>query len=259
MLLELPVEVLQGIADWVPTAKALNNFAKSNTHLYQVVNPYLYRYDLEYCDGKTLTTAATLGQEARARLSLAAANKPSLRHIIQKALILAAQHGHKALVELLVSVEGIDPDLPDECKRAPLYYAAHEGHEAVLEMLLQLEVNPDREDGTMETPLGMAARRGNLGVMKLLLATKRLLTAGAKIKVQDDRGRTPLILAAGWGCTSEAVETLIAAGAEIHSQDNRGRTALIHAVRHNDLKAVKALITAGAKIDIQDNSGMTAL
>ncbi len=105
---------------------------------------------------------------------------------------------------------------------------------------------------------------------------KALVDAGADLDIQDEAGRTALIIAvhdSGHNIKYDratVVKYLIAAGAKLDIQDKTERTALIE-VSYSDrvgggnieyntrVEIVRSLIDSGAKLDIQDKSGSTAL
>ena len=70
MLLRLPNELLQCVAENLDLAEHINAFARTNTRLYNLLNRYLYRYDIQQCGSSALLWAARHGQEATARKSL---------------------------------------------------------------------------------------------------------------------------------------------------------------------------------------------
>lgn len=84
-----------------------------------------------------------------------------------------------------------------------------------------------------------------------------LVSRGANPNIRDNRGTTPLQLAAGLGFV-EGVEYLITAGARVDESDNTGETPLIGAVHRRDLGLVRTLVKAGANPDRPDNSGRSA-
>ncbi len=127
-----------------------------------------------------------------------------------------------------------------------------------------------------------------------VLAASKLIAAGAKINLQDNEGKTALMLAARSGYSSTA-SVLIDAGAKVNLQDVKGDNALVYFViyakrdpivivnklieakaevnqkRYNNWTAlmyavyrgyaatVDALITAGANVNLQDEKGKTML
>src|SRR5690348_3716976 len=89
----------------------------------------------------------------------------------------------------------------------------------------------DQDDSLIE-----AANTGDIATVK------RLLGHGANPNCADDRGLTPLSIAA-FGGHRELVLALIAAGADVHAKDTFGRTALHHAASSGQtLIAVRLLM-----------------
>ena len=68
---------------------------------------------------------------------------------------------------------------------------------------------------------------------------------------------TPVMVAAADG-DSATVERLIAAGAKINVRDNRGATALMYAVRNGHRHVIRVLLQAGADPRLSTNSDLTA-
>lgn len=103
-----------------------------------------------------LTVAAATGRAPAARQRLAAADRDS-RH---RALALAAQHGHVALVRLLLDA-GEDPNRYNppgsHSHSTPLHQAALAGHEAVVRLLVEQGARLDVKDLLFQgTPLDWA-------------------------------------------------------------------------------------------------------
>ena len=53
-------------------------------------------------------------------------------------LLLAAERGHEAVVQLLLAHAAVDPNQARQDGVTPLYMAAQNGHEAVVRLLLAL-------------------------------------------------------------------------------------------------------------------------
>jgi hypothetical protein len=108
--------------------------------------------------------------------------------------------------------------------------------------------------------LHAAAREGNIE------ATRLLITQGAKVNAQDDKGFTPLhvavrddrepVLKIG---QKSIVQLLLAAGAEVDARDKKGATPLHHAAFLRRMRAAKQLLAGGASVNISDMRGETAL
>ena len=125
------------------------------------------------CTGKTpLLWAAKNGHEGAVKLLLELEDVDPDRPDNQGSTPLswAAYHGHEGVAQLLLGQKDVDPDMPDEQDSTPLSWAANNGHDGVVKILLEREdVDPNRPDENNQTPLACAAREGNEGVVKLLL------------------------------------------------------------------------------------------
>jgi ankyrin repeat protein len=87
------------------------------------------------------------------------------------------------------------------------------------------------------------------------LQTLKRLSAGKSGGV-DDRGRTPLMYAAGVG-SPEAMRVLLADGADVNAADTFGVTALMFGTR--DISKVRLLLDAGARANDKSKQNQTAL
>ena len=140
-----------------------------------------------------LLLAAESGHKAVMELLLtqASVNPDSKDGLGRTPLSAAAEYGRGAAVGLLLAQGGVDPDSKDNSGRTPLSVAAEYGHEAVVKLLLaQDRVNPDSRDKHLWTPLSWAARNGHEAVAKLLLAQD-----GVDPDSKDNFGQTPLSMA----------------------------------------------------------------
>jgi ankyrin repeat protein len=76
-------------------------------------------------------------------------------------------------VELLLGVEDVSPDIPDNMGETPLFQAASQGHEGVVRQLLeQKDVNPKRPSNNGQKALMLAVENEHVGVISLLKAHK---------------------------------------------------------------------------------------
>ena len=182
----------------------------------------------------------------------------------------AAEHGHEAMVKLLLDTgkAGIDSkdknygqtplswaaDLESKDKegRMPLSWAAEKGHEAVVKLLLEKGAELDSKDSRGRTPLSWAAANGHEAVVKLLLEK------GAERESKDSYGQTPLSWAAENGHEA-VVKLLLGKGAELDSKDSSGRTPLWRAAANGHKAVVKLLLGEGAELDSKDSRGRTPL
>ncbi|MBO4520058.1 MAG: ankyrin repeat domain-containing protein [Alphaproteobacteria bacterium] len=90
-----------------------------------------------------------------------------------------------------------------------------------------------------ETPLMMAANEGNLDICKWLVNEK-----GADINARNDDGETPLMYA---NCF-QIVTFLVEAGANVNEENEEGKTALNYAIYGNNFDTFRYLVEHGADI-----------
>jgi hypothetical protein len=108
----------------------------------------------------------------------------------------------------------------------------------------------DRETG--ETALHIVISRRDSVWLNFLLAK------GAKPDLADNRGTTPLMLAAELRFLDGA-RLLLATGAQVDKANDKGETPLIRAVQLRDLPMVRLLIAGGANPEKADTlAGMSA-
>jgi ankyrin repeat protein len=152
------------------------------------------------------------------------------------------------MVELLLEVRGIDPNLKDKDNGlSPLSVAVQNGRVEVVKIFLQderVEVNLEDHDG--RTPLSLAAGSGSEGMVKLLLANEKVCK---HINSQDKRcQQTPLLWAARKSLTgrAEVVKLLLGKGASPDSRDTEcGRTPLIWAAVNGNREMVATMLNNG--------------
>ena len=89
---------------------------------------------------------------------------------------------------------------------------------------------------------------------------RRLLEVGGNLQARDERGRTPLILAALSGAVG-TMRVLVEAGAELDARDTGRRrwTALMHALDAEMATSALALLEWGADADAGEESGYSPL
>ena len=159
------------------------------------------------------------------------------------ALLIAAMHGDKPMVELLVERKDVDVDKKDYGGQTPLLVAAEQGQEQIFELLVERkDVNADTKDCFGRTPLSLAARYGHKQIVELLVEREDV-NADTK---EDGDGRTPLLVAAMYG-HKQIVQLLVEReGVDLHTQDNNGDTPLSSAKRRGYGEIFKILEDKGA-------------
>lgn len=82
----------------------------------------------------------------------------------------------------------------------------------------------------------------------------QMVQGGMDVDARDNKGCTPLVLAAAAG-HCEAAEALIQSGAGIHMKDSAGHTPLHAAAKSGRMGTVHLMLEAGASIDSCTDQG----
>ncbi|RAK88850.1 ankyrin, partial [Aspergillus costaricaensis CBS 115574] len=153
----------------------------------------------------------------------------------------AAYNGNESIVSLLLSKQGIRPDMRAFSGRTPFGYAAGRGHLNIIKMLLATgKVDPDSVDYAGLTPIVYAADAQHEDVVSFLLNTGRV-----NPNRKDSRDMTLLSRAAHRGHGS-IVRILLDFGVkDLNSRDKYGRTPLLHAALRGHENIVKSLLSTG--------------
>jgi ankyrin repeat protein len=115
----------------------------------------------------------------------------------------------------------------------------------------RVDVNHRDADGS--TPLQWAVYQGDVAEVR------RLLRAGANVRLANNYGATPMSLAAEVGNT-EMLTVLLEADANVDSPNPDGQTALQAVARTGNVQAAQLLLDHGATVDAKEKwGGQTAL
>ncbi|KAL8917787.1 MAG: hypothetical protein Q9172_005689 [Xanthocarpia lactea] len=95
----------------------------------------------------------------------------AIAHSASSPLFTACAFGLSTVVDSLAHQKHFDWDLKNELGQSALYLAAEAGHKEVVERLLQQSVDLDILGGKLSHPLHAACSRGHIRVVELLLAS----------------------------------------------------------------------------------------
>ena len=141
--------------------------------------------------------------------------------------------------------------LLQELKHAS-YYGDLDHEIAAVENAIQEGANVNQPDDKGRTPLYLAASAGQLKIMSMLIG------ANANVNLPAISGDTPLYIAALKGHL-ESARLLIEAGANVNQLNDKGRTPLIGAAYKGRLEIVRLLIEARTNVNNSDVNGKTPI
>jgi hypothetical protein len=146
---------------------------------------------------------------------------------------------------------GFDPNSRDETELPWVVVAVRSDACKCLKLLLDSGASADGPRGETLSPLVVALKLGKRS------CTELLLQAGADPNRLQAQKRTVLHIAAA--LKTAPIRELVAAGATLDFQDERGWTPLMVAAWDNRLESVEALIQSGCKQDLKEfAAGKTA-
>jgi ankyrin repeat protein len=132
--------------------------------------------------------------------------------------------GNVSTVKILLS-KGADPKLQDATGKTAICYAAARGYSSIVRELLDTSIGVNTRYGNLLTVLMWAAGHddgtGSSDVEDVLTL---LLARGADLNLQDNRGRTALMIAASLG-HRKAIDILLSHGADKNLRDKSGKSA----------------------------------
>ena len=194
----------------------------------------------------------------------------------QTALHIALYTGNKAIVDLLLDLEGVDIFTIDTVGNNLLHAATTGQLASVIPYLLASGIPVNERNGALETPLHKAMRQDSILSMILLLDD------GADTVAEDSEGNTPLdILMSIWHWRSSghyfedekslpysffqnSLQLLVARGADTSGRpksDSYGpiKSWLKENLENLSFEMVELLLKGGAKFDEEDEEGATIL
>uniref|UniRef100_A0A7E4VBG3 Ion_trans domain-containing protein n=1 Tax=Panagrellus redivivus TaxID=6233 RepID=A0A7E4VBG3_PANRE len=174
-------------------------------------------------------------------------------------LHLAAQFGHVKVVNVLVQDHGASLEAITLDNQTALHFAAKYGQLGVSQTLLALGANPNARDDKGQTPLHLAAENDYPDVVKLFLKMKQ--NNRAVLTAIDQNGFTCAHIAAMKGSLAVVRELMmIDKPMVIHAKTKTMEATTLHmAAAGGHKNIVKILLENGANPEDENAHGMTAL
>jgi len=145
-------------------------------------------------------------------------------------------------------------NLKDKNGRTPLYFAAREANMEATHFFLANHATVDAKDRWGRTPLFAAVYEEPLVFDHTPIVTL-LIKNGADVTLKDDRGDTPLHLAASLG--TDVIPLLLQQGADVNAINDAGETPLHKAAYYPEYGAVRELLRHGGDKSIRSAQGLT--
>ncbi|CAJ0941647.1 unnamed protein product, partial [Mesorhabditis belari] len=174
-------------------------------------------------------------------------------------LHLAAMNGHVKVVNVLVQDHGAALEAITLDNQTALHFAARHGQLAVAQTLLALGANPNARDDKGQTPLHLAAENDYPDVVKLFLKMKQ--NNRAVLTAIDHNGFTCAHIAAMKGSLAVVRELMMIDKAMVIQAKTKTMeaTTLHMAAAGGHANIVKILLENGANAEDENSHGMTAL
>ncbi|XP_067653188.1 serine/threonine-protein phosphatase 6 regulatory ankyrin repeat subunit A-like [Haliotis asinina] len=161
-------------------------------------------------------------------------------------LHVACMEGSLEIVKYIHSQKIIDIESRGGNGTTPLMSAALFGKKDVFCFLMKVGADISKEDDDGENTLHMSCQGGNVDIVENVLKHNVLY-----INSTDDKGITPLLLAAGYG-NKAVFHMLIERGADALTKDSRNRNVLHWACQGGSVKIVEYILTQNI-VDINGN------
>eukprot|EP00730_Choanoeca_flexa_P010178 TRINITY_DN1636_c0_g1_i1.p1 TRINITY_DN1636_c0_g1~~TRINITY_DN1636_c0_g1_i1.p1 ORF type:complete len:338 (+),score=82.19 TRINITY_DN1636_c0_g1_i1:94-1014(+) len=168
-------------------------------------------------------------------------------------LLIAAHHGHAAIVELLLT-QGANVKARDKKFTTALHLVCRYGHYHTLCVLLHHapRINLDQTDKEGLTAVMAAAGLAD----ERVLAT--LAKHGARLDDPDPAQTTPLHVAVMWARYG-SVRLLLDSGADVHFRGATGLQPIHLAVQIGNIRMLKLLVAYGADVTSKTGAGLTLM
>ncbi|KAI1474287.1 ankyrin repeat-containing domain protein [Daldinia eschscholtzii] len=175
-----------------------------------------------------------------------------------KPLEIAAKHGHKKCLEVLLN-HGAGPETPSGIgKGTSMHHVVANGDVQICQLLL--EHGADSNNPLLKSPLlhGVVTRRLPHTTKQRIDLLTFLVKYNVNINDTDEQKATPLLVATenGFG---DLARCLLEYDPDVNLPDIDGRTPIFEAVRNQDEGLVKLLLEKGADVNVRTTEGLFPL
>ena len=169
-------------------------------------------------------------------------------------LMVAAGHGHKVCVEILIGC-GADVNRTGSNGSTALMNTVDVFQNDIdcARLLIKSGASVNAADMKGETALMKAVTKGYMSVIKLFLES------GADVNVANQNGSTALMMASSLKDGMDIVKVLVESGANANQTDINGKSLLMAASLKYNLSIVNTLINFGADVNGAEKLGFTPL
>ena len=147
---------------------------------------------VNWTGSSALMLAAEHGQKEVVDKLLSKGANPSLRDNEGggTALLRAIDNGHVSIVESMLRHPNVDIHCLDDSNRGLLHGAARAGFIDIVQLLLEKDLDINAQDNKGKTPLQDASQSGDIGADGAFEVVRLLLNKGADASLRDQEGRT---------------------------------------------------------------------
>ncbi|KAK2772239.1 hypothetical protein FQN53_004675 [Emmonsiellopsis sp. PD_33] len=248
MLTDLPNELILETVSFFDSEVDINAFARACKKLYSVLNPSLYRYNVQHHESSALQWAAKLARRATVEHMLHARADLHAGAQTDQDYTLAALRAPKSTIPIdypifhyLIKEQGVtaEPDEQEAADRA-----------AIIRLLVKNGADINARGLMLKSALLVSASRANYAVFWPLIEN------GADINTVDYDGTTVLHAAAAGGCCDAVLQYLITTGGlDVNVRDKEEKTPLHYAAEKAQTSALRFLIKNGGDANAADIYG----
>ncbi|KAK2791579.1 hypothetical protein FQN52_004770 [Onygenales sp. PD_12] len=253
---DLPTEMVLSIADQLDSQRDINSLSQINRRFNNILTPYLYRYNVRYCESSALSWAVTALNLETAKQALDAGadvNAPGRTRFFGRlsAFHLAAESRRNIKRRSIKMKKGESQGNYDKrVGKAPC-----KANDSMLKLLLERGADINSISMYGWSALAVAVRQRDPHLARLLVAN------GVDADKSERHGRWyyAIMHDAVENFDQNLIRMLIEKGASVHSRDETRCTPLHRAIDRRSKGVIRLLVESGADVEARQISGLTPL